>query len=57
MIPEPRMKQIVKLFHRRQAKGERSAILVREIAQVCFSEGYAKAVIDYERAKNESKQN
>jgi hypothetical protein len=45
-IPEKVLRGIVAQFYRRRDKGEKVQMLIKEIAQVTYSQGYAQGVSD-----------
>ena len=45
-IPEKVLQGIVAQFYRRMRKGEKMQMLIKEIAQVTYSQGYAQGKAD-----------
>ena len=51
-IPERVLRGIVAQFYRRRDKGEKVQMLIKEIAQVTYSQGYAQGRADVDKEQS-----
>lgn len=51
-IPERVLRDIVSQFYRRRDKGEKVQMLIKEIAQVSYSQGYAQGRADVNKEED-----